>query len=243
MLYLIGLGVWNEKDISLRGIEICRKADSVYCELYTSHWGGDLSKLSKIIGRKIRKLERRDVEEDSGKLLEEARNKRMVLLVPGDPLIATTHVHLILEAKKKGIPSEIVHSSSIYTSIARTGLQIYKFGRTGTIITQKKGYESEGFYDIIRDNLKHGLHTLLLLDRDMGTKEGLEMLNKIETKKRKKLLKNKRIVLCSRLSSEHERIVYGRVEDLMGKDLPEPGVIIIPGKLHFLEKEFLETLK
>jgi len=243
MLYLIGLGVWNEKDVSLRGIDICKRADSIYCELYTSHWGGDLDKLSKIIGKKIRKLERKHVEEGSDKLLEESKSRSVVLLVPGDPLIATTHVHLILEAKKKGISVEIVHSSSIYTTVARTGLQIYKFGKTGTIITPKKGYDSRGFYDIISENLSKGMHTLLLLDRDMGTRRGLEILNRIESKKRKKLLRGKKIVLCSRLSSEHERIVYGSFENLMGKDLPEPGVIIVPGKLHFLEKEFLETLR
>lgn len=243
MLCLIGLGVWNEKDVSLRGIELCRQADSVYCELYTAHWGGNLEKLGKLIGKKIRKLERKDVEEGSGKLLKEATSKDVVLLVPGDPLVATTHVHLILEAKKKRIPTEIVHSSSIYTTVARTGLQIYKFGKTGTVITPGMGYESKGFYEVLRDNLSKGLHTLLLLDRDMGTRKGLDILRGIESRKRKKLLKGKKIVLCSRLSSEHERIAYGRMEDLMGKDLPEPGVIIVPGKLHFLEKEFLETLE
>ncbi|MEE9323172.1 MAG: diphthine synthase [Candidatus Aenigmarchaeota archaeon] len=241
MLYLVGLGVWNEKDISLRGIEVCKKADSVYCELYTAYWGGDLKRLEKLIGRKITKLGRKDVEEGSGKLLEEARSKSVILLVPGDPLVATTHIHLIMEAKKEGIPVEVVHSSSIYTSIARTGLQIYKFGRTGTIITPGDGYESRGFYNLIKENLKHGLHTLLLLDREMGTKKGLEILRGIESGKKRKILKH--AVLCSKLGSGKERIVYGKVEDLLRMDLPPPAVIVIPGRLHFMEKEFLETLK
>lgn len=241
MLYLIGLGIWNEKDISLRGVEVCRQADSVYCELYTAYWGGSLRKLEKLVGKKIKKLERKDVEERSDKLLEEAKKRRVVLLVPGDPLVATTHVHLILEAKKKGIPTEVAHSSSIYTTVARTGLQIYKFGRTGTVITPKKGYEPGGFYDVLKENFERGMHTLLLLDREMGTKKGLEILKGIEGRKRRKILKH--AVICSKLSSEHEKIVYGKFEDLMGKDLPEPGVIIIPGKLHFLEKEFLETFR
>lgn len=241
MLYLVGLGVWNEKDISLRGIDVCKKSDSVYCELYTAYWGGDLKKLGKLIGKKIEILERKDVEEGSDKILEYAKSKDIVLLVPGDPLVATTHVHLILEAKKANIPIEIVHSSSIYTSISRTGLQIYKFGRTGTVITPKGGYESRGFYDLIKENLKHGLHTLLLLDKDMGTKRALEILKGIESGKKKKILKH--AVLCSKLGSEHERIVYGKIEDLLDMDLAPPAVIIIPGKLHFMEKEFLEMLE
>lgn len=241
MLYLVGLGVWNEKDISLRGIETCRQADSVYCELYTAQWGGNLKTLEKLIGKGITKLERKDVEEGSDRLLEMSKSKNVALLVPGDPLIATTHIHLILEAKKAEIPIEIIHSSSIYTSIARTGLQIYKFGKTATIITPKKGYESEGFYKVLKENLSKGMHTLLLLDRNMGTKKGLEILKGIESKKRRKILRN--AVLCSKLGSDHERIIYGEIEDLVKIDLEPPAVIIIPGKLHFMEKEFLEMLE
>ncbi len=241
MLYLIGLGIWNEKDISLRGMEICRRTDKVYCELYTTCWGGSIRKLEKLIGKRITKLERRDVEEESHKLLKEAKSRSVVLLVPGDPLVATTHVHLLLEAREKGIPTEVIHSSSVYTTIARTGLQIYKFGRTATIITPKRGYESGGFYNVLKENLSKGMHTLLLLDRDMGTIKGLKVLKTVEENKKENILKNRKILLCSRLSSEHERIVYGKFEKLMKLDLPEPAVIIIPGKLHFLEKEFLET--
>jgi diphthamide biosynthesis methyltransferase len=38
-------------------------------------------------------------------------------------------------------------------------------------------------------------------------------------------------------------VVYGRVPELARIDLPAPAVVIVPGKLHFMEKEFLETLK
>ena len=183
MFYLIGLGLWDEKDISLRGIEACRKCEKVYCELYTAAWGEDIEKLEKIIGRKVEIVERSDVEDNSEKFIEEARKNGIALLAPGDPLTATTHVHLIMECKKKDVEFEIVHSSSIYTAVAKTGLQLYKFGRTATMITPAKGYESEGFYDVLARNQKQGLHTLLLLDRDMGTKDALEMLKAAEAKK------------------------------------------------------------
>lgn len=241
MLYLIGLGIWDEKDISLRGVEACRRADMVYCELYTASWGGDLGKLEKLIGKEITELERKDMEENSERILEEAKGKDVVVLVPGDPLVATTHVHLVMEAKEKGVNFEIIHSSSIYTAIARTGLQIYKFGRTGTVITPEKGYESKGFYSVVEENRKQGLHTLLLLDRDMGTRKGLEILKGIESKKGKKILDH--AVICSKLESGQEKIVYGEFDTLLRIDLPPPAVIIVPGKLHFMEKEFLETLK
>ncbi len=241
MLYLIGLGLWDENDISLRGVEACKRADRVYCELYTAAWGGDLEKLGKIIGKGIEPLERADVEERSGKLIAEAKVKNIALLVPGDPLTATTHVHLLMECRGKHIAFEIVHSSSIYTAVARTGLQLYKFGRTATVITPKKGYESIGFYDTIAENQKLGLHTLLLLDRDMGTRQALEILSGIEKKKRGKLLKH--AVICSALGSENERMMYGKVDSLLRIDLPPPAAVIVPGKLHFLEKEFLDTFR
>jgi len=241
MLYLVGLGLWDEKDVSLRGIEACRRADKVYCELYTAAWGGDLEKLEKIIGKGIQPLERADVEEHSEKLIAEAKVKNIALLVPGDPLTATTHVHLIMECREKRIAFEVVHASSIYTAVARTGLQLYKFGRTATVITPKKGYESSGFYDAIIENQKLGLHTLLLLDRDMGTRQALEILSGIEKKRGRKLLKH--VVICSALGSENEKIIYGKSSDLLKIDLPPPAAVVIPGKLHFLEKEFLDTFR
>lgn len=240
MLILVGLGIWDEKDLSLRGLEACRRAKKVYCELYTAAWGGDIEKLGKLVRKDVVKLERKDVEEGSDKLLEEAKDKNVVLLVPGDPLVATTHVHLVMDAKEKGVPFGIIHSSSIYTAVAKTGLQLYKFGRTSTVITPKKGYESEGFYDAVVENHKHGMHTLLLLDVDMGTKKALEILKGIESKRKGNVLKE--LVLCSRLGSNKEKVIYGKIENLMRKDLPCPAVVIVPGKMHFMEKEFLETL-
>ena len=36
MLYLIGLGLADEKDITVKGLETVRKAERVYLEAYTS---------------------------------------------------------------------------------------------------------------------------------------------------------------------------------------------------------------
>ena len=239
MLTMIGLGLWDEKDVSLRGIEACKNADKVYCELYTAAWGGSIEELGKLIGGKdITVVERKGVEDESAKLIEEAKEKNVVLFIPGDPLVATTHIHLMEEAKEKGVEVKVVHASSIYTAIAKTGLQVYKFGRTGTIITPQKGYESEGFYDIVKDNMD--MHTLLLLDVDMSTRKGLELLKEIDDKRGKNIIRH--AVMCSKLGSDNEKIEYGKIEDLLKKDFPCPAVIIIPGKLHFMEREFLNSL-
>ena len=36
MLYIVGLGLTDEKDISVNGLEIVKKADQVYLEAYTA---------------------------------------------------------------------------------------------------------------------------------------------------------------------------------------------------------------
>ena len=53
MLTLIGLGLWNKEDISVRGLNRAKNADKVYIELYTSKWHGNIKKLEEIINKKI----------------------------------------------------------------------------------------------------------------------------------------------------------------------------------------------
>lgn len=36
MLYLVGLGLNNEKDITVNGLEVVRRAERVYLEAYTA---------------------------------------------------------------------------------------------------------------------------------------------------------------------------------------------------------------
>jgi len=45
VLYLIGLGLGDEKDISVKGLEAIQKSKLVYLESYTSILGVDRSKL------------------------------------------------------------------------------------------------------------------------------------------------------------------------------------------------------
>lgn len=244
MLYLVGLGLWDEKDLSLKGMGACVRADKVYAEFYTANWGGSVNNLEKIIGKKITTIKRSDMEEKSDKLLKEAKDKDVVILVPGDPLVATTHIHMMIDARKKKIPIQVIHSSSVYTAIAECGLGIYGFGRTSTIVKPQKDYEPSSFYDAIGNNKKNGLHTLLLLDIDISVKEGLEILTKIESSEKKKLvLTDTEIIAASKLGSDKQNIVFGKVKDLMKKRMDSPAIIIIPGNIHFLEKEFLKGLK
>ena len=51
MLYLIGLGLGDERDITLRGLEAVKKCSKVYLEAYTSILLVDKSKLVSLYQR------------------------------------------------------------------------------------------------------------------------------------------------------------------------------------------------
>jgi len=242
MLYLIGLGIWDEKDISLKGIEACRKCKEIYAELYTARWGGNIKSLEKITGKKIRVLERPDLEEKSHVLVEKAKTKDIAILFPGDPLSATTHLSLVSEAKESRIPVKVIHSSSIFTAVAECGLSLYNFGKTVSIPTPQKGFSPNSFADSILENRKSGLHTLLLLDISMPISQGINILLGIEKSTKKKLISDQKAVAISGLGSEKQKILYGSAGSLLTSDLSPPAVLIIPGKMHFTEKEFLDKL-
>ncbi len=243
MLTLVGLGIWDERDISLNGLDACRNADFVYAELYTAKWGGSLENLSGMMGKKITLLKRKDMEENSQKLLSQAKTKDIAILVPGDPLAATTHAHLLFEARKQNIQTRVIHSSSIYTAVAVSGLSLYNFGRTVTIVEPSKNYSPTSYYDDILKNRKQGLHTLALLDIEMDVRRALEILLSIEKRRKGGVLReNEKVVSISMLGSPSQKILYSLPRALMNETLPPPSVLIIPGKLQFFEKEFLEAL-
>jgi diphthine synthase len=249
MLTIAGLGLWDEKDLTLRAIDAAKKADKVYIELYTSNWQG-LDRLKEIIGKDAIELKREDLEQDIGKLVEEAKGKDVVLFVPGDPLIATTHLTVLEAANNAGVENRVVHNSSIISAIAETGLHIYKFGGTATVPFPEKTKNKlpESVYDILKLNKRAGLHTLLLLDiaqeRCMLPKEAMQLLLATEEQRKEDIFtKQTSIVVFARAGSEDSGIFYGKVDELLEKDFGEPPMImIVPGILHFTEREHLSKL-
>jgi len=244
MLYLVGLGLFDAKDISLRGLEAVKKSERVYAETYTSRFYG-LEELEGIAKKKITALERRDIEETpQDNVLKPGGDA--CLLVPGDPLVATTHVDLVLRARKLGIETRIIHSSSVYSAIGETGLQPYKFGKTTTIAYPEGMYFPTSPYDVIRENAGMGLHTMCLLDvkaeesKYMSVSEGLSLLMRMEGEKGGKVATEETLCVgVARLGGD-VMIRAGRIKDVLKFDFGKPPhVIVIPGKLHFMEEEAL----
>ncbi len=232
MLYLLSIGLWDEKDLSIRAIEVSRKCQKLYAEFYTSDIATDVAKLARTVGRAVIELKRSDLEEHSQKIISEAKTKNIGIFVPGDALSATTHIALVLEAKRAGIPVKIVHSSSILTAIAETGLSLYKFGR---VVTLPKSGCPPSLKRALSQNKKAGLHSLILLDIGLKISDAIEILIK-----NKAIKPNTKLIAAARLGSDEQIIRYGPAAGI--RIDASPAVLILPSKLHFIEKEFLSFL-
>ena len=245
-LYFIGLGLNNEKDITVNGLEAIKKCDIIYLEDYTSVLNCKKEDLEKFYGKKIILARRNLVEEDNNEILENAKTKNVAFLVSGDPLVATTHIDLFLRAKKEEIKCTIIHNASIVSAIGVTGLQVYKFGKTTSIPLENENIEVP--YDVLEDNLSLGLHTLFLLDLNpeegkfMTINDAIRYLLKTEIKKNKKIFTEKTLCVgCARIGSENQLIKAGTAKELLKKDFGKPiHCLIVPGKLHFMEEEALK---
>jgi len=240
VLYLISLGLYDYKDLSLRALEALKKCEHVFIDTYTTEINFEIKELEDFIGKKVTALQRADLEEKSFRLLDLAERENVAVLVGGDALTATTHITLILDARKRGIPTRVIHGSSIYTAVCEAGLQIYKFGRTTTL----PSFKVASPYQIIAQNKKSGLHTLVLLDVGMSAKKGIETLLEIEREqKRGVLTEEDKLVVCCKLGSEEQIIVYRTVRELLKLKTIDcsPCVLIVPGKLHPIEEEMLKS--
>ncbi len=252
MLYLIGLGLNDEKDISVKGLEIVKKCDVVYLEHYTAILNAKVEDLEKFYGKQIIVANRETVEKEAEKtILINAKTKNVAFLVVGDPLAATTHYDLMLRAKKAGVVVKVIQNASVMNAIAITGLQLYKFGKTTSIPFPAEGFEPETFYDVLKENQSIGAHTLFLLDlkpnenRFMTVNDAIRNLLKIEIKRGQRAFTESTMCLgCARLGADNYKIVYGKAKDLLKVDFGNPmHVLIVPGKLHFAEEEALEQFK
>lgn len=251
-LVFVGLGLYNELGIPLEGLEETKAADAVYVELYSSPMPKfSLKKLEKLVGKRVVVLTRKDLEDEAGRrVIEDAERKKVVLLTPGDPMIATTHVALRIRAAKAGIRTRIVHSASIVSAApGLAGLQNYKFGRAVTVAYPEPGYMPETAYDILVENKRLGLHTLIFLgvkaDKHyMTIKEALEVLRTIESRRREGIVvENTLVIGIARAGSKKPVVKADVVCELMRYDFGEPPhILIVPGELHFMEAEALVIL-
>ena len=175
-LILIGIGPGTIAAMTKEAISAAKSADFRRYEAYTALWPDDeLAALEQIIGP-IEKIMRPEVENPK-EILSLAKDHVVAVLVVGDPLQATTHVDLQLQASEMGISCEVVHGISITNLVTGAiGLSNYKFGRQTTLTYPYSGWIATSPLEVIAVNRVMGLHTLALLDLDpTGAGTGLQL--------------------------------------------------------------------
>ena len=184
-------------------------------------------------------MKRKDLEENLELFVEKAKENDIVLFIPGDPLAATTHIDLVYEAKRRKIAVKIIHNASIFSAIGEVGLQLYKYGKVATIPLSGK---LKNVKDTIKINKKLGLHTLLLLDIDIENNIYMKISDALNMLLNKKMIKETDQLIAFSNAGGNSNIYYDSVRGLKLKNIESPAVLIIPGKLHFREKDFLEAI-
>ncbi|XP_076638276.1 diphthine methyl ester synthase [Colletes latitarsis] len=268
MLHVIGLGLGDATDVTVKGLEIIRKCDRVYLESYTSILNTTLKDLEQFYGRSVFVADRELVESNAAEILPKHEKETVAFLVIGDPFGATTHSDLILRAREENIEVKVIHNASILTAIGCCGLQLYRFGETISIPYWSKDWRPNSFYERIVSNKQRNLHTLCLLDikvkeptpetitkkkkeymqpRFMSVSEAASQLIETFQEKAKEtaeelVLDESTIVVgLARVGWDNQRIVACSLREMASVDLGPPlHCLIIPAtELHPLESEFL----
>ncbi|KAI0593611.1 tetrapyrrole methylase [Biscogniauxia sp. FL1348] len=264
MLYLVGLGLSDETDITVRGLEVVKKASRVYLEAYTSILLVDQSVLESYYGRPVVVADREMVESNSDEILRDAQTEDVAFLVVGDPFGATTHTDLVLRARELGIPVQTVPNASIMSGIGATGLQLYNFGQTVSMVFFLDNWRPSSFYDRIKENRSIGLHTLVLLDikvkeqslenmargrriyeppRYMTVGQCAQQMLEVEEERKEGVYSPDSLAIgAARVGSKSEKFVAGTLKQLCTADDilggPLHSLVLLGSRAHELERDY-----
>ncbi|XP_028300276.1 diphthine methyl ester synthase [Gouania willdenowi] len=268
MLYLVGLGLGDAADITVKGLRAVQRCSRVYLEEYTSVLTVGKEALEEFYGKSLILADRELVEQRCDEILENADVSDVAFLVVGDPFGATTHSDLVLRAVHAGIPYTVIHNASIINAVGCCGLQLYNFGETVSMVFWTETWKPESFYDKISKNRRGGLHTLCLLDikmkeqnienmmrgkkiyeppRFMTVPQAANQLLQIIQRRREEgeelgLTEDTVCVGVARLGSEEQVIRTAKLCQLESCDLGPPlHSLVVTGRLHPLEVDMLKT--
>jgi diphthine synthase len=229
-----------------------KEAAAAFADDYTALLeAATLQFLEQARGGPIPRLGRKAIEEGGEILRAAAAPGGAALIVPGDPMAATTHVALRLEAARRKIPVRLLFAPSItHTAFSEAGLQHYKAGRTVSLPYPETGFAPTSPFARIAENRAAGLHTLVLLDikaeegRLMTAGEGLGLLMEAKDTEGRLLFGPRLLAVAVARAGESDCLVRagaaGRIAKLeMG---PPMHCLIVPGALHFEEREALIIL-
>ncbi|PGH11018.1 diphthine synthase [Polytolypa hystricis UAMH7299] len=263
MLHLVGLGLADETDITVKGLEIVKKAERVYLEAYTSILLVEKEKLEAFYGRPVIVADRELVETGSDDILKDAETVDVAFLVVGDPFGATTHTDLVLRARELGIKTNTVPNASIMSGIGCTGLQLYNFGQTVSMVFFTETWKPSSFYDRVKENAQFGLHTLVLLDikvkeqslenmargrkiyeppRYMTVAQCAQQMLETEEERKEEVYRPVSLAIgAARVGALDQKLVVGTLEELSKVDMGRPlhSLVLLGKRAHDLERDYI----
>ncbi|RLM52306.1 diphthine synthase [Halorubrum sp. ASP1] len=255
MLTFIGLGLYDERSVTVEGREALRAADRVFAEFYTSRLiGADVADLEAYHDVDIAVRDRAGVERDPEPILEAAADGDAAFLTAGDTMISTTHTDLRLRAEERGIDTRVVHGVTAQSAASSlTGLQNYRFGKATTLpFPYAHGGDDvpASVVETVEANRERGLHTVVYLDIKVGTgPSGPDPDHEeyMTADAAAELLAegwaDELAVAVARAGSPDAVVAADRLSALADRQFGDPlHLLVIPGDLHHVEADALVGL-
>lgn len=205
------------------------------------------------------------VESQSDSIIANADSTDIAFLVVGDPFGATTHTDLALRCRQNDppIPTRSIPNASILTAVGATGLSLYTFGQTVSMVFFTESWKPDSFYDRVAENASLGFHTLVLLDikvkepnleamargkivheppRFMTVAQCAQQMLEVEETRAQGVCGKERLAVgVARLGSADQKIVAGTLEELAQADMGKPlhSLVLCGKKMHEMEWEYV----
>jgi len=169
----------------------------------------------------------------------------------------------VLRARELKLSTYTIHNASIMNAIGATGLQLYNFGQTVSMVFFLDNWKPSSFYDRVAENRQIGLHTLLLLDikvkeqslenmargrkiyeppRYMTVAQcASQMLETEETRAEGVYGPDSLAVGVARIGATDQKIAAGTLKQLSEVDLGKPlhSLVLLGKRVHDLERDYI----
>lgn len=253
VLVLAGGGV-SPGSMTRELLELASRADVVYVDVYTSPGAGWLAEeLSGVAPGRVVRAARDLLESGAARVIQDARERLVLVVTPGDPLVATTHVSLLVEAARAGVEWRLLPGvSGVVAAKVASGLQYYRFGRTFTVPGPWRGVKAYSVVEYAYANICSGLHSTILLDLDdegnqLPPPEAARIMLELEREVAREhgvehFLHDLMALVVSRAGSPGVVVSHGRLGGLEGVEWAPPATIIVPAQLHPTEAEVIQAL-
>lgn len=149
------------------------------------------------------------------------------------------------------------------SAIGCTGLQLYNFGQTISMVFFTETWKPSSFYDRVKENVQLGLHTLVLLDikvkeqslenmargrkvfeppRYMTVAQCASQMLEIEETRQEGIYGPDSLAVgAARVGAEDQKLVVGTLKELSDVEMGKPlhSLVLLGGKTHDLERDFV----